>query len=64
MDTEQIKDEITKLFGDTSVSRDDTLEALEDIRDHATQFIESIEADIEEDERQAAEEEEGEEQDD
>ncbi len=43
---EQICEDISALFGDTSVSREDTLDALETIREHANQFIETIEADM------------------
>jgi hypothetical protein len=46
MDVEQIKEAITKLFGDTSVPREETMDILQDIYQHTEQYIEAISADM------------------
>ncbi len=46
MDAEQIKADITALFGDTSVSREDTLAALADIQDHVNGYVDTLEEEI------------------
>jgi hypothetical protein len=46
MDAEQIKEAISALFGDTSVSPEETLDRLTDIHDHILPLIESVESDI------------------
>ncbi len=64
MDTEQIISEMEKLFGDTSVSPEETLEKFEEIRDKAQEYIDAIESDLANADESESEEEEGEPQDD
>ena len=46
MNVEQIKDAITALFGDTSVSKEETMDRLQEVYEHAEQYIEALSADM------------------
>ncbi len=47
---EQAKVAITRVFSDTSVSKSMTRESMRDLRDHAGDYIDLIESELEEDE--------------
>jgi len=47
---EQAKAAITRVFSDTSVSKAKTRESMRDLRDHAGDYVELVESELEEDE--------------
>ena len=46
MNVEQIKEAIAALFGDTSVSKEETMDRLQEVYQHTEQFIEALSADM------------------
>jgi len=46
MIAEQIKDAITVLFGDTSASKEETLDQLQDVYQHTEQYIEVLTSEL------------------